>query len=191
MVCPPPPAPVAARGRRPFYYSSGVALFSDTSRAGLRLFGPGAKPDIETAPEGWSGVFTGVCLRPPGGQQSSMLALHLQTGNANLHFTAHLGLPSHAMPCHAMPCHAMPCHAAGSFPVGQTLCFVRGHYSIPFVLEDLDVNVNISPTLQATASKVRGGEFCRRRHLRAPLLLLLLLFPSSAHCSTPWMLPCR
>ena len=60
---------------RPFYYSSGVALFSDTSRAGLRLFGPGTKPDVETAPDGWRGVFTGGCPHSHVSQQSPTLAL--------------------------------------------------------------------------------------------------------------------
>lgn len=40
---------------------AGVALFADSSRAGLALFGPGTKPGSAAggAPAGWHGVFTG------------------------------------------------------------------------------------------------------------------------------------
>jgi hypothetical protein len=107
------------------------------------LFGPGAKPDAETAAEGWSGVFTGACLKP---------AVRQQLNAGHPHKQSEFRSPA-------------AFHAAGSFPVGQSLCFVRGYYAIPFVLEDLDVNVDISPTLQAAASKVRGGE-CRRHRRR-------------------------
>lgn len=45
---------------RPFYYSSGVALFADTSRRGLALLGPGPQGGQDlTAPAGWRGVFSG------------------------------------------------------------------------------------------------------------------------------------
>lgn len=40
---------------------AGVALFADSSRGGLALFGPGSKPGsaVEGSPGGWRGVFTG------------------------------------------------------------------------------------------------------------------------------------
>ena len=60
--------------RRPFYYSSGVALFGDASRNGLALFGPGAQPGQQLqSPAGWQGLFTGAM--PQAGndlQESSM-----------------------------------------------------------------------------------------------------------------------
>ncbi|KAI7838074.1 hypothetical protein COHA_008157 [Chlorella ohadii] len=90
---------------RPFYYESGVALFADSSRGGLALFGPGSKPGsaVEGSPGGWRGVFT------------------------------------------------------GDFPVGQTICFVEGYYALPFILQEYQINIDLSATLEEAAAKVKSG----------------------------------
>ncbi|KAL4451634.1 hypothetical protein ABPG75_007296 [Micractinium tetrahymenae] len=90
----------------PYYYSTGVALFGDTSKQGLEIFGSGSQPGGQTAATGWRGAF------------------------------------------------------GGSFPLGQTLCFVQGYYAVPFVLADFggQLKVDLSPTLEEAAAKVKSGK---------------------------------
>lgn len=46
-------------GCRPYYYSSGVALFADTTKGGLEIFGSSSQPGGQTAYAGWRGAFGG------------------------------------------------------------------------------------------------------------------------------------
>ncbi|KAL4433401.1 hypothetical protein ABPG77_010254 [Micractinium sp. CCAP 211/92] len=42
---------------KPYYYSTGVALFADTTSGGLEIFGSGSQPGGQTARTGWRGAF--------------------------------------------------------------------------------------------------------------------------------------
>ena len=55
------PLPPPCHPSSPAIHCAGVALFADSARGGLALFGPGSKPGTaaEGSDGGWRGVFTG------------------------------------------------------------------------------------------------------------------------------------
>lgn len=112
---------------------AGVALFANSARSGLVLFGPGTKPgaELEAAPAGWRGVFSGGF---PAGQTLCFvrgwcrqgLGAHQQEGACQPYRAAVL-LPAVPRQCR-LP-DRLPLPACPAWPQ------VEGYYALPFVLQ--------------------------------------------------------